>query len=56
VELLVERCAGIDIGQAEVVVCARVPAVFESDLADGAGLIITVSFRPALTSPTLTSR
>jgi hypothetical protein len=24
-ELIVERCAGIDVGQAEVVVCARVP-------------------------------
>jgi hypothetical protein len=25
VEQIVERCAGIDVGQAEVVVCARVP-------------------------------
>ena len=24
-EELIERCAGIDVGQAEVVVCARVP-------------------------------
>jgi transposase len=39
VDLLVERCAGIDVGQAEVVVCARVP-----DAATGAAAELVASY------------
>ena len=38
-ELIVERCAGIDVGQAEVVVCARVP-----DAATGAAAELVASY------------
>jgi len=39
VDLLVERCAGIDVGQAEVVVCARV-----ADAATGAAAELVASY------------